>query len=70
MTTLTLELNDERLNNLQKMALSQGLSVDELMDKTVDMMVKEYEAYQRFKARAKQGDVERGLALLQKAMSK
>lgn len=38
--------------------------------KTAQIMVNEHKAHQRFKARAKQGDVKRGLVLLQKAMSK
>ncbi|MDO4427487.1 MAG: hypothetical protein Q4B88_05090 [Moraxella sp.] len=68
MTTLTLQVSNDKHERLSVIANEQGLSVARLIDETMPNMLAEYEAKKRFENRAKQGDVKRALELLDKAL--
>ena len=69
MSALTLRLPDDKHQRLRALAQSRGTSVNRLIDEMTTMMLVEFDAETRFQLRAKRGagQVERGLALLEKA---
>ncbi|MGF6148979.1 Uncharacterised protein [Kingella potus] len=68
MTTVTLRIPDEKHSRLRLLAESRGMSVNKLMDEAATVMLAEFDAENRFKARAAQGDVQTALTLLDKAL--
>lgn len=69
MTSMTLHLSDEKHARLESLAAARGMSLHALMDEATTTMLAEYDAEMRFRARAKRGDRERGLALLDRALA-
>lgn len=71
MTALTVRLADDKYRRLKALAQARGTSVNRLVDEMATMMLAEFDAETRFKARAERGcnrEAE-GLRLLDKAMS-
>ena len=71
MTALTVRLADDKYRRLKAMAQARGTSVNRLVHEMATMMLAEFDAETRFKARAERGrnrEAE-GLRLLDKAMS-
>ena len=72
MSALTLRLPDDKHERLRALANSRGTSVNRLLDEVTTLILAEFDAETRFRARAKNGEgqVERGFALLDKAAGK
>lgn len=68
MTAMTFRLPDNKHARLKAMANARGVSVNKILDEAVTLMLAEYDAETRFQLRASRGDVDKGLALLEKAM--
>lgn len=70
MTALTVRLPDEKHRRLKALAKSRGTPLNRLIDEMTTLMLAEFDAETRFRARAKggAGKAKRGLALLEKAM--
>lgn len=68
MTAMTFRLPDNKHARLKAMANARGVSVNKILDEAVTLMLAEYDAETRFQLRAKRGDANKGLALLEKAM--
>lgn len=70
MSALTLRLPDYKHDRLKALAAQRGISLARLLDEVTTQVLVEFDAETRFKARAGRGinRVDRGLALLQKAM--
>jgi predicted transcriptional regulator len=66
MATMTIRISDAKRKRLQKLAESQGVSVNQLVDQLSTIALKQFDAERRFRALAKEGDVKEGLALLDK----
>jgi predicted transcriptional regulator len=66
MATLTIRLPDEKHARLKELALSRGISVNKLVEELSTIALTEFDAYTRFKAMAAMGNVNEGLALLNK----
>jgi predicted transcriptional regulator len=66
MSTVTLSIPDEKHERLESLAKARQMSVDQLMDDLATRALAEFDARSRFMALAAGGDVERGLALLEK----
>lgn len=69
MASMTLRISEEKHNRLKALASARGVSINRLMDEAATVMLTEYDAEARFKTRAARGSSERGLALLDKALS-
>lgn len=72
MSALTLRLPDDKHQRLRALAQSRGTSVNRLLDEVTTLLLAEFDAETRFRARAESGEgqTERGLALLDKAAGK
>jgi predicted DNA-binding protein len=66
MATLTIRLPDEKYARLKELALSRGISVNKLVEELSTIALTEFDAYTRFRAMAALGNVNEGLALLDK----
>jgi predicted transcriptional regulator len=66
MATLTIRLPDEKHARLKELAVSRGISVNKLVEELSTIALTEFDAYTRFKAMAAMGNVNEGLALLDK----
>jgi predicted transcriptional regulator len=66
MATLTIRLPDEKHARLKELALSRGISINKLVEELSTIALTEFDAYTRFKAMAAMGNVNEGLALLDK----
>lgn len=64
MATLTIRLPDEKYARLKAIAQARGISVNKLMEELSTLALAEFDAQTRFQALAMQGDVARGLAIL------
>ncbi|HMO26316.1 MAG TPA: toxin-antitoxin system HicB family antitoxin [Tepidisphaeraceae bacterium] len=64
MATMTIRLPDAKHERLRRLAESQGVSLNKLVEEWAGMALAQFDAETRFKARAARGDVQRGLALL------
>lgn len=64
MSTLTIRLPDEKHQRLKELASSRKISVNKLVDELTTIALVEHDAKVRFMARAKRGNAEQGLALL------
>ena len=70
MTALTVRLPEAKHRRLKALAKSRGTPLNRLIDEMTTLMLAEFDAETRFRARAKRGTgkAKRGLALLEKAM--
>lgn len=66
MATLTIRLPDDKHLRLKKLAESQGLSINKLIEELSTIALVEFDTHTRFKLLAAQGDRELGLNLLDK----
>jgi hypothetical protein len=66
MATLTIRLPDDKHLRLKKLAESQGLSINKLIEELSTIALVEFDAHTRFKLLAAQGDRKEGLKLLDK----
>lgn len=66
MATLTIRLPDDKHSRLRELAQSRGISINKLMEELSTIALAEYDTYNRFKVMAAMGDVQKGLALLDK----
>ncbi|USR92899.1 toxin-antitoxin system HicB family antitoxin [Phormidium yuhuli AB48] len=64
MATLTIRLPDEKHSRLKALAQSRGISVNKLMEELSTLALAEFDAQTRFQALVMQGDVARGLEIL------
>ncbi|AFY85508.1 toxin-antitoxin system HicB family antitoxin [Oscillatoria acuminata] len=64
MATLTIRLPDEKHSRLKALAQSRGISVNKLMEELSTLALAEFDTQTRFQALAMQGDVARGLEIL------
>jgi predicted transcriptional regulator len=66
MATLTIRLPDDKHARLKELAISRGVSINKLMEELSTIALTEFDAYTRFKTMAAMGNVDEGLALLDK----
>ena len=66
MATMTIRLPDEKHQRLQRLAKSQGVSLNRLVDDLSSVALAQYDAELRFQALAAKGNRARGLRLLDK----
>ena len=66
MATMTIRLPDEKHQRLQRLAKSQGLSLNRLVDDLSSVALAQYDAELRFQTLAARGNRARGLRLLDK----
>jgi predicted transcriptional regulator len=64
MATLTIRLPDDKHSRLKALAQSRGISVNKLMEELSTLALAEFDAQTRFQTLAMQGDVARGLEVL------
>lgn len=64
MATLTIRLPDDKHNRLKLLAKRQKVSVNKLMEEFSTQALAEFDAETRFRALAASGDIEKGLAVL------
>ena len=64
MGTLTIRLPDEQHERLRALAKRRGVSLNKLFEESAARAIAESDVEVRFRARAERGDVERGLAIL------
>ena len=69
MTSLTVNLPDEKFRRLKRVAQLRGTSVDKLLEEVTTRLLTEVAAEKRFRVRAERGrgKENRGLELLRKA---
>jgi hypothetical protein len=63
---MTIRLPDAKQERLRLLAERHGVSLNKLVDEWASMALAQFDAATRFIARAARGNVERGLALLDK----
>ena len=63
---MTIRLPDEKHRRLQRLAKSQGVSLNRLVDDLSSVALAQYDAELRFQALAARGNPARGLRLLDK----
>ena len=66
MSTLTLRLAEEKHARLRKLASSQGISMNKLMDELATIALSQHDAEVRFRVRAAIGSPAKGLNALDK----
>lgn len=66
MATLTIRLPDDKHLRLKKLAESQGLSINKLIEELSTIALVEFDTHTRFKLLAAKGKPEEGLKLLDK----
>lgn len=66
MATLTIRLPDDKHARLKELAVSRGISINKLVEELSTIALTEFDAFNRFKAMAAQGDPSVGLAILDK----
>jgi predicted transcriptional regulator len=66
MATMTIRLPDGKHERLRRLAESQGVSLNKLVEEWASMALAQFDAETRFAARAARGDARRGLAALDK----
>ena len=67
MATMTIRIPDSKHERLRRLAESQGISLNKLVEEWASTALAQFDAEVRFKARAARGNVTRGPALLDKA---
>lgn len=70
MSVITLRVTDDKHDRIKNLAVSRGVSINKLIDETMTLMIAKYDIETRFKARAAKGDVNAGIALLDKVLEK
>lgn len=70
MSVITLRVTEEKHDRIKNLAGSRGVSVNKLIDEAMTLMIAKYDIETRFKARAIKGDVNAGIALLDKVLEK
>ncbi len=66
MKTMTIRLPDEKHERLKSLASRKGVSLNKLIDEFSTVALTEFDMETRFRARAKHGNLKRGLSLLDK----
>jgi predicted transcriptional regulator len=66
MGTLTIRLPDDKHERLKELAKRRKISVNKLIEELSSVALAEFDAETRFRAMATKGNVEAGLALLDK----
>lgn len=66
MATMTVRLPDSKHERLKQLAVSQGVSLNKLVEDWASIAIAQFDAEARFRARAARGSARRGLALLDK----
>ncbi len=64
MSVLTIRLPDDKHERLKELAKARGISINKLMEELSTIALTEFDAETRFRARAAQGNPERGIAIL------
>ena len=66
MATLTIRIPDEKHNRLKQLAAARQISMNKLMEELSTVALTEFDAHNRFRLLAQQGEKVRGLELLDK----
>ncbi|EIJ34978.1 toxin-antitoxin system HicB family antitoxin [Thiothrix nivea] len=66
MATMTIRLPDDQHTRLKTLATRRGVSLNKLFEEFATRILTETDAETRFRLRAARGDVEEGLAVLDK----
>jgi predicted transcriptional regulator len=66
MATMTIRIPDAKHQRLRLLAERSGVSLNKLVEEWASMALAQFDAETRFLARAKRGNIKRGLALLDK----
>jgi hypothetical protein len=66
MSTLTIRLPKDQHDRLRALAAHRGISLNKLFEEFSARAIAEFDVELRFRARAMHGDVDRGLAVLDK----
>ena len=66
MATMTIRIPDGKHQRLRRLAESQGISLNKLVDEWASMALAQFDAETRFHARAARGNAGRGIDLLDK----
>jgi predicted transcriptional regulator len=66
MATMTIRIPDAKHQRLRLLAERAGVSLNKLVEEWASMALAQFDAETRFLARARRGNVKRGLALLDK----
>ncbi|RXJ85966.1 toxin-antitoxin system HicB family antitoxin [Arcobacter cloacae] len=66
MSAITFRLPDAKYERLKQLAKSQNISVNKLLDELSTIALVSYDAKTSFEVRAKKGDKNRGLEILDK----
>lgn len=66
MATMTIRIPGPKHDRLRRLAESQGVSLNRLVDEWASMALAQFDAETRFNARASRGRAKRGLDLLDK----
>lgn len=66
MATLTIRIPDDKHNRLKQLAAARNISMNKLMEELSTVALTEFDAHNRFRLLAEQGDKAEGLRLLDK----
>jgi predicted transcriptional regulator len=66
MATLTIRLPDDKHSRLKKLAETQGVSINKLIEELTTIALVEFDTHTRFKLMAAQGNAAQGLQMLDK----
>lgn len=66
MSTLTVRLPDDKHNRLKALAAHRNISMNKLVEELSTQAIAEFDTEVRFRALAAKGDIQKGLALLDK----
>ncbi|WP_319420535.1 toxin-antitoxin system HicB family antitoxin [Pleurocapsa sp. FMAR1] len=66
MSVLTIRLPDEKHERLKTLAKARGISLNKLIEELSTIALAEFDAETRFRALAAQGDLQEGIAILDK----
>lgn len=66
MATMTIRLPDSKHERLKRLAESQGVSLNKLVEEWASIALAQFDAETHFRARAARGSASRGLELLDK----
>ena len=66
MGTLTIRIPDDKHERLKALAASKGISINKLIEDLSTIALTEFDAETRFRAMAAKGNIEEGLAILDK----
>lgn len=66
MGTLTIRIPDDKHERLKTLAASRGISVNKLIEELSIIALTEFDAETKFRTMAAQGNIEEGLAIIDK----